>query len=170
MRKDTFQELLVMMMIKKKNSVLKASVLSGYPRSSYYYKTRQQLTISNNSHGNKNNHDDDDDDSIESEASLLEAIEKVALEYPSYGVRRITVMLHRSGIIANRKKVYRLMKLVNLVRKKKSVRKHVIIKRILTVPERPDQLWQQDITYICDVGAMAGAICSVSWTALLENG
>ena len=36
-------------------------------------------------------------------------------------------MLHRSGIIANRKKVYRLMKPANLVRKK-SVRKHVIIR------------------------------------------
>jgi putative transposase len=82
-------------------------------------------------------------------AALLEAIEKVALEYPSYGVRRITAMLHRSGEItaANRKKVYRLLKLANLVRKR-SVRKHVIIKRIFTVPERPDQLWQQDITYI----------------------
>jgi transposase InsO family protein len=39
------------------------------------------------------------------------------------------------------------MKIASLVRKK-SVRKHVIVKRILTVPERPNQLWQQDITYI----------------------
>ena len=58
------------------------------------------------------------------------------------------MMLHRSGITANRKKVCRLMKLANLVRKR-SVRRHVIIKRILTIPERPDQVrWQQDITYI----------------------
>ena len=147
MRKTAFQELLVMMT--KKNSILKASVLSGYSRSSYYHRHKQrQPTISSKSHSNKNH----SSESIEAEASLLEAIEKVALEYPSYGVRRITVMLHRSGIIANRKKVYRLMKLANLVRKK-SVRKHVIIKRILIIPERPDQLWQQDITYIwcgCD--------------------
>ena len=59
----------------------------------------------------------------------------------------ITATLRRSGVITSRKKVYRLMKLANLVRKK-SVRKHVIMKRIFTVPERPDQLWQQDITYI----------------------
>ena len=84
---------------------------------------------------------------IQQKQQVLEAIEKVALEYPSYGVRRITAMLHRSGITANRKKVYRIMKLANLVRKR-SVRRHVIIKRILTIPERPDQLWQQDITYI----------------------
>lgn len=137
MRKTTFDELLIM---NKGKNVLKASVLSGYSRSSYYYRPKQQPAINSN-------------DSIEAEAALLEAIEKVALEYPSYGVRRITVMLRRrSGITANRKKVYRFMKLANLVRKK-SVRKHVIMKRILTVPERPDQLWQQDITYIwcgCD--------------------
>ena len=144
MRKTAFQELM-MTKKKKKNSILKASVLSGYSRSSYYYRPKQrQPAISSISNSSKNHYSDS---SGEAEAALLEAIEKVALEYPSYGVRRITVMLHRSGITTNRKKVYRLMKLANLVRKK-SVRKHVIMKRILTVPERPDQLWQQDITYI----------------------
>lgn len=132
MRKAAFQELLVM----KEKSILKASVLSGYSRSSNYYRPKQQPVISS-----RNRRSDS------TEAAALEAIEKVALEYPSYGVRRITVMLHRSGIAVNRKKVYRLMKLANLVRKK-SVRKHVIMKRILTVPERPEQLWQQGITYI----------------------
>jgi putative transposase len=130
MRKAAFQELMI-----KENNVLKASVLSGYSRSSYYYRSKQPVISSS-----RNRHSTDS-------AALLEAIEKVALEYPSYGVRRITAMLHRGGITANRKKVYRLLKLANLVRKR-SVRKHVIIKRTLTVPERPDQLWQQDITYI----------------------
>ena len=119
MRKAAFQELLVM----KEKSILKASVLSGYSRSSYYYRPKQQPVISS-----RNRRSD-------------------STEAKQHGVRRITVMLHRSGIAVNRKKVYRLMKLANLVRKK-SVRKHVIMKRILTVPERPDQLWQQDITYI----------------------
>jgi putative transposase len=138
MRKAAFQELMMMMM--KENNVLKASALSGYPRSSYYYRPKQSTAIIISRRNRRND--------LAEAAALLEAIEKVALEYPSYGVRRITAMLHRSGIITNRKKVYRFMKLANLVRKK-SVRKHVIIKRILTaVPERPDQLWQQDITYI----------------------
>lgn len=146
MRKATFKELLIMMTKKgKKNSVLKASVLSGYSRSSYYYRLKQQPAIRSDSSNSIKNHHSYLIEAIE--ASLLEAIEKVALEYPSYGVRRVTVMLRRRGIIISRKRVYRLMKLANLVRKK-SVRKHVIIKRILTVPERPDQLWQQDITYI----------------------
>ena len=64
---------------------------------------------------------------IQQKEQVLEAIEKVALEYPSYGVRRITAMLHRSGITANRKRLYRMMKIANLVRKR-SVRRHVIIK------------------------------------------
>jgi len=129
MRKAAFQKLLTI----KKSNVRKASDLSGYSRSSYYYRSKQPV-ISRNRRTDS--------------AALLEAIEKVALEYPSYGVRRITAMLHRSGgITTSRKRVYRLMKLANLVRKR-SVKKHVIIKRILTVPQRPDQLWQQDITYI----------------------
>ena len=113
----------------KESNVLKASVLSGYSRSSYYYKPKQPSAVISN----RNRRSDS------TEAAVFEAIEKVALEYPSYGVRRITAMLHRSGITANRKKVYRIMKLANLVRKR-SVRRHVIIKRILTIPERPDQL------------------------------
>jgi transposase InsO family protein len=137
MRRAAFEELL----LRKENNVLKASVLSGYSRSSYYYRSKQSSPPTVIRGRNSRSSDS-------TEAVLLEAIEKVALEYPSYGVRRITAMLRRSGITAvNRKKVYRLMKLANLVRKR-SVRKHVIIKRILTVPERPDHLWQQDITYI----------------------
>jgi putative transposase len=149
MRKTTFQELLAMTTTtkKKEKNILKASVLSGYSRSSYYYRSKQQPTISSSSSNSRSNRNRNPGDSAEKEAALLEAIEKVALEYPSYGVRRITAMLHRRGITTSRKKVYHLMKLANLVRKK-SVRKHVIIKRILTVAERPDQLWQQDITYI----------------------
>ncbi len=98
----------------KESNILKASVLSGYSRSSYYYRHKQPV-ISRNRRTDS------------AEGAVLEAIEKVALEYPSYGVRRITAMLHRSGITANRKKVYRIMKLANLVRKR-SVRRHVIIK------------------------------------------
>lgn len=105
-----------------------ASRLSGYPRSLQYYHPRLRSTV----------HPD---------ASLLQAIENIAIEHPSYGVRRITAMLHRAGITMSRKRVYRIMKLANLTRKR-SVRKHIFGKKMLTVPSGPDQLWQQDITYI----------------------
>lgn len=135
MRKAAFEKLIM----KKENSVLKSSVLCGYSRSSFYYRSRPKqpaaIIISS-----RNRHRSTD-------SAALEVIEKMALEYPSYGVRRVTAMLRRSGVITSRKKVYHLMKIANLVRKR-SVKKHVIMKKILTVPERPDQLWQQDITYI----------------------
>jgi hypothetical protein len=75
-------------MVIKKNNVLKTSVLSGYSRSSYYYRPKQPFISSS-----RNRRSTDST----AEAAVLEAIEKVALEYPSYGVRRITAMLHRSG-------------------------------------------------------------------------
>jgi hypothetical protein len=90
MRKAAFHELLMMM---KENNILKASVLSGYSRSSYYYRPRpKQPAAISRSHRRSTD-----------SAALLEPIEKVALEYPSYGVRRITAMLHRDGIAAKRR-------------------------------------------------------------------
>jgi putative transposase len=106
-----------------------ASRLSGFPRSLHYYQPAKRHT----------------DPRLDTEA--LQAIEKQVTEHPSYGVRRITAMLRRAGIQVSRKKVYRIMKLANLVRKK-SMRKHFIVKQLLTVPDKPDCLWQQDITYI----------------------
>ena len=93
MREAAFQELLIM----KENNVLKAFVLSRYPRSSYYYRSKQPIISRRNRR---------------SDSALLEAVEEVVPEYPSCGVRRITVMLHKGGIATvNRKKVYRLMNL-----------------------------------------------------------
>jgi putative transposase len=126
-RKAAFDQLVLL----KQYGVSKASRLSGFPKSSYYYRPAQHA----------------DRRKPRLDLSVLHAVENEVMRHPSYGVRRVTAMLRRSGIVASRKKVYRLMKLAGLVRKA-SVRKHVIVKRFLTVPERPDQLWQQDITYI----------------------
>jgi hypothetical protein len=114
---------------------LKASVLSGYSRSSFYYRSRpkqQPAAVISSSSRNRRRRTDS--------AALIEAIEKVALKYPSYGVRKITAMLRRSGIITSKKKVYQLMKFANLVRKR-NVRKLVNMKRILTVPEFHYKIW-----------------------------
>lgn len=123
MRKAAFEALAL------EHGTSHASRLSGYPRSSYYYRRRKRCT------------------NLRFDTEVLQAIEKQVTEHPSYGVRRIAAMLRRSGIAANRKKVYRYMKLANLVRKR-SVRKHLIPKKMLTIPDRPDCLWQQDITYV----------------------
>jgi putative transposase len=117
-------------------SVVTASMLSGHPRSSHYYKPNpREKSITENS------------SKIRNEAVLIEAIEEEALFHPSYGVRRITAMLRRSGITVSRKRVYRIMKLTNLV-KRRSVRKHLVKRRELVVPKGPNELWEEDITYI----------------------
>jgi len=106
------------------DGVSKASRLSGFPKSSYYhYRPAQQHA--------------DNRRKPRLDVAVLQAIENEVMQHPSYGIRRVTAMLRRrSGIIASRKKVYRLMKLANLVRKA-SVRKHTItVKRFLTVPGR----------------------------------
>ncbi len=55
-------------------------------------------------------------------------------------------MLRRNGLHVNRKKVHRLMKIMNLI-KRRSVRR-CMAKRSVTIPEKPNHLWEQDITYI----------------------
>ena len=89
---------------------------------------------------------------------LLDAIQRIALEWPSYGRPRITAELRRRGWKVNPKRVYRLMRADNLlcVRKRKFVvttdsnhgRKiypNLAGEMALT---GIDQLWVADITYI----------------------
>jgi putative transposase len=94
----------------------------------------------------------------EREMDLRDAIQRVALEWPSYGRPRITAELRRRGWKVNPKRVYRLMREDNLlcVRKRKFVvttdsnhdRKvypNLSEDMVLT---GIDQLWVADITYI----------------------
>jgi putative transposase len=89
---------------------------------------------------------------------LRDAIQRVALEWPSYGRRRITAELRRRGWTVNPKRVHRLLREDNLlcVRKRRFVvttdsyhgRKvypNLAGNLVLT---GTDQLWRADITYI----------------------
>jgi len=89
---------------------------------------------------------------------LRDAIQHIALEWPSYGRPRITAELRRRGWTVNPKRVYRLLREDNLlcVRKRKFVvttnsnhgRKvypNLARGMVLT---GVDQLWRADITYI----------------------
>ena len=49
------------------------------------------------------------------EMELRDAMQQVALEFPSYGYRRITRELHRRGFAVNHKRVLRLMRADNLL-------------------------------------------------------
>jgi len=89
---------------------------------------------------------------------LRDAIQRIALKWPSYGRPRITAELRRQGWIVNPKRVYRLMREDNLLclRKRKFIvttdSKHA--KKVYPNLARKmeltgiDQLWVADITYI----------------------
>jgi putative transposase len=89
---------------------------------------------------------------------LRDAIQRVALEFPSYGWPRMTAELRRRGWAVNHKRVYRLMREDNLLCLRK--RKFVVttdsdhglpvypnLAREITLTGL-DQLWVADITYI----------------------
>ncbi len=94
----------------------------------------------------------------ERDMDLRDAIQRIALEWPSYGRPRITAELRRQGWTVNPKRVYRLMREDNLLclRRRKFV---VTTDSNHGLPVYPnlarelvltglDQLWVADITYI----------------------
>ena len=89
---------------------------------------------------------------------LRDAIQRIALEWPSYGRPRITAELRRRGWTVNPKRVYRLLREDNLlcVRRRKFVvttdsshgrKVYPNLARDMVLTD-VDQLWVADITYI----------------------
>ena len=102
--------------------------------------------------------DGDAEPSLATDMDLRDAIQRIALQWPSYGRPRITAELRRQGWTVNPKRVYRILREDNLlcVRKRKFVlttdsnhdRKiypNLAGQMVLT---GVDQLWRADITYI----------------------
>jgi putative transposase len=96
--------------------------------------------------------------SLPVEMELRDAMQKVALEFPAYGYRRITAELNRRGFAVNHKRVLRLMRQDNLLclRHKAFVittdSRHNLpvypnLARHIT-PGSINQLWVADLTYI----------------------
>ena len=92
------------------------------------------------------------------DVELRGEIQKIALEWPAYGSRRIAAELRRHGREVNRKRVQRLMREDNLLclRKRKFVittdsdhglRVYPNLARKMTL-SAVNQLWRADITYI----------------------
>ena len=92
------------------------------------------------------------------EMELRDEVQKIALEWPAYGYRRITAELRRHGFEINHKRVLRLMRADNLlcVRRRAFVlttdSRHGLpvypnLARELA-PAAVNQLWVADITYI----------------------
>lgn len=92
----------------------------------------------------------------EEDLDIMKLIDEIHLKRPFYGVRRIKDDLFELGHIVNRKKITRLMKLMNiealypkprlsLVNKAHKIYPYLL--RNLTI-NRPNQVWATDITYI----------------------
>ncbi len=90
--------------------------------------------------------------------NLRDAIQRIALEWPSSGWRRITAELRRRGWTVNHKRVYRLMHEDHLlcVRKRKFVvttdsnhsrKVYPNLAREMVLTDT-DQLWRADIPYV----------------------
>lgn len=108
--------------------------LLDVPRSSYYYTSKPA-------------------DDLE----LRDAIERIALEYPRYGYRRVTVELGRRGHEVNHKRVLRIMREESLLvevqhycRTTNSEHPYGRFPNLLKglTVERVDQVWCADITYV----------------------
>jgi len=116
--------------------------LVGISRSALY--REQKAVIEEKEHGNT--------------VEIRNAIQTIALVFPSYGYRRITAALVRQGLIVNHKRVLRLMRSDNLLclRKRSFVcttdsnHKLPIYPNLTRglVLNRINQLWVADITYI----------------------
>ncbi len=92
------------------------------------------------------------------EMKLKNEIQTIAVDFPRYGYRRITIELHRRGFEVNHKVVYELMRIDNLL----CIKKQFIPKTTDSEHNLPvypnlardlvltsiNQLWAADITYI----------------------
>jgi putative transposase len=98
-------------------------------------------------------------ESTQEETALRDQIERLILEFPGYGYRRVTHALAREGIVVNHKRVLRIMQEESLLchlKKRFVVRTtdsrhglpvypNVLTDAVLTAP---DQAWVADLTYI----------------------
>jgi transposase InsO family protein len=105
----------------------------------------------------------------ERDVALRDAIERVVLEFPGYGYRRVTKALARAGWVANHKRVLRVMRQESLLCQLKrrfvattdsahALRTYPNLAAGFT-PTAPDQVWVADITYIRLPTAFAFLAC-----------
>ncbi len=92
----------------------------------------------------------------EDNLELMEKIDRIYMEHPSMGSRQITATLLRSSVPVNRKRVQRLMRLMEIASIAPSPftsqpivghKKYPYLLRDLTIEHR-NQVWATDITYI----------------------
>ena len=103
--------------------------------------------------------------------ALMRQIDAIYLEEPSYGSRSIASVLSNSGWEVNRKRVQRLMRLMNIagVAPKRTTSRpspgHRIFAYLLrnVAITHPDQVWSTDITYVPLRGGFVYLTAVMDW-------
>lgn len=82
------------------------------------------------------------------ETELLNKIKQIAWEKKRFGYRRIHMLLKRSGLQINHKKVYRIYRTAGLKVLKRGGRKRAIgIRKVENISTKPNQVWAMDFVH-----------------------
>lgn len=124
--------------------------LLGLPRSTYYHRARPTPAA---------------------DLALMRQIDEVYLMHPEFGSRQMARWLRRQGYDINRKRVRRLMRLMDLeaiYQKPNLSRRHpghqvypYLLRKLKVV--RPNQVWATDITYIPIQGGYLYLCAVIDW-------
>jgi len=133
-----------------KLSLTRQCELLELPRSTYYHQPKAP-----------------DDQNL----ALMRVIDETYLAYALFGSRQMTRWLLRQGYAVNRKRVRRLMRLMNLtaIYRKPNLSKRAKAHRIYPyllrdlVVDRPNQVWATDITYIPVRGGYIYLCAVIDW-------
>jgi len=103
------------------------------------------------------------------DAIIMNEMREIYQETPSYGYRRMTIALRERGFLVNGKRVFALQKIAGIQAiypQKQTTTKnqaHKVFPYLLRdlVIERPNQVWQVDITYIEIRGGFVYLVCLI---------
>jgi len=101
--------------------VSRACKLISLPRSQYYYK------------------------SLKDDTAVIDALQKLSADHPTYGFRKLFAYLRRDGHAWNHKKVYRVYRQLKMNRRRKGKRRlPARIKQPLIQPSGANESWSMD--------------------------
>ncbi len=80
---------------------------------------------------------------------IVDRIKEIAVQRPTYGSRRMAAMLSRMlGRPVNRKRVQRIFRILGYVLPARTKRQIIRSKDKPVKADRPNQIWEVDMTYI----------------------
>jgi putative transposase len=105
------------------------------------------------------------------ELELMRRIDELHLEFPFYGSRRMARELRGQGLVANRKRVQRLMRIMQIEaiapkpNTSQPAPEHTLYPYLLRglAIDRPNQVWAADITYIPLARGFAYLVAIMDW-------